>query len=199
LQVDSANLLGLATVAYVGGTLALHRLRLARKHREGLELHLLRRIDPAPLPAAAQPALESLARAEAARVQNDHAAREREARSALARIHVAGGRRGSSALAYLDAQVRLNHLVGPLNLEVVGLATAFALKRALRRFGPTPELHLGLAHAYALLGQTTAALDELGRAVYYAKGARFEVELVLASAYVEQERPRLRELCLTAG
>jgi len=193
------NLVAVATVAYVGGTVALHRVRLARKHRDGLELSLLRRVDPNPLSKDAQPALEALARAEAARVQADHATREREVRAALAHIRTLGGARTSSALAYLDAQVRLSHRLTPINIELVGLSTLVSLQRALARFGSTPELHLGLAHAHAVLGRSTAALDELGRAVYYAKGAPFYVELVLASTYVEQVRPRLRESCLASA
>lgn len=196
--MDPGNLVAAFAAAYVGGTLVLHRLRLARQHRDGLELNLLRRIDPAAVPEKLRPALEALAQAEVARVQGDAASREREARVALGQVRAAGGARSSSALAYLDAQIRLGHLVTPLNVELLGIATLLQLRRALTRFGPSPELHQALAHAHAVLGQTATALDELGRAVYYARGAPFYAELVLASAYVEQARPRLRESCTSA-
>lgn len=194
--MDPATLIAVATVAYVGGTVGLHRMRLARHHRDGLELSLLRRVDAARLPPEAQPVLDALARAEAARVQGDGAERSRDAQEALAALRRLGGSRASASLAYLDAQIRLAHLVTPLNVEVLGISALWSLRRALRRFGPTPELHLGLAHAHAMLGQLNAALDELGRAVYYANGAPFYTELVLASEFVERARPRLRQECL---
>lgn len=191
--MDPVTVIAVATVGYLGGSVAVHRLRLARHHRDGLELTLLRRVDAGRLPPETGPVLDALARAEAARAQGDAAAREREARIALAELRHIGGPRHSAGLAYLDAQIRMAHLVTPLNIEVLGVSALLALKKALNRFGPTAELHLGLAHAHALLGQTGAALDELGRAVYYAHGAPFYTELVLASEYVERVRPRLRQ------
>jgi len=186
-------------VAYLVGSFALHRVRLSHTWRDGLELSLLRRIDKARLPPEADPALEACQRAETARVHGDAAAREREAHVALGYVRHAGGARASAALAYLDAQIRLSHLVGPVNVEIVAISSIVALKSALKRFGTSPELHLGLAHAHAVLGQTTSSLDELGRAVYYAHGAPFYVDLVLASDFVERHRPRLRQQCLEQG
>ncbi|MBS2027051.1 MAG: hypothetical protein JST54_04020 [Deltaproteobacteria bacterium] len=194
--MDSANLIAAGTFAYLVGSFALHRMRLSRTQRDGLELSLLRRIDRAHLPSEADPALEAYGRAEAARVQGDAAAREKEAHAALGYVKHAGGAKASAALAYLDATIRLAHLVGPVNVELVGISSILALKAALKKFGSSPELHLGLAHAHAVLGQTTSSLDELGRAVYYAHGAPFYVDLVLASEFVERMRPRLRQQCL---
>jgi hypothetical protein len=193
--LDPINLIGAATVGYLGWTAVNYRLRLARTQREGLELSLLRRVDAARIPPEAAPALDRYARAEAARVQGNAAAREEEALSALSAIREAGGATRSAGLCYLAAQVKLAHLAGPLNLELVAVPALLSLKRGLKRFGHSPELHLGLAHAHAVLGQSTAALDELGRAVYYAHGEPFYRDLVLASEFVERVRPRLRQQC----
>jgi len=194
--VDSTNLIVGAGVAYVGGTLVWHRMRIARSQRHGLELSLLRRVDATRVPPQAAAALDAYAQAEVARMQGDAPARERFALAARSAIRKAGGARSGPGLAHLDAQVCLGHLCGTLSLEWVAVGALWSITRAVRRFDPAPELHLSLAHAHAILGRSTEALDELARAVYYAHGARFYVDLVLASQFVEQARPRLRQSCL---
>lgn len=190
--MDATDGIALGVVAYLGVSVALHRLRLARLHRDGLELPLLRRIDGASVPAELAPILDAFARAEAARGRGDLPAREKAAAEALSLIARAGGPRAALPLAYLDAQVRLSHLTGPLTLELVGLGVLLGLKRALRRHGHQPELYQATAHAHALLGQSNAAIDALARAAFYAQGRAFYVDLVLDSEFIEKQRPRLR-------
>jgi hypothetical protein len=156
---------------------------------------LLQRLSTDRLPEEAHLILEALTRTEAARKRGDESDVETEAHRTLGEIRRAGGVKHAAWLAYLDAHVRLTYVADAINLELVVLPTLIGLKRALRRFGPSPQLHLALAHAHARLGQLSAAVDELGRAVYYSNGDPFFLRLVLDSEFVERTRPRLRQQC----
>jgi hypothetical protein len=192
--VETIDWIAAGSIAYIVGTFALHRTRVSHSRSTGMEPRLLERFNRSRLPldsplTAAMDRLETIDR-------GDYGAVERQAHVVLAGIRKAGGRRGSPALAYLDAHVRLKYLTSSVNLEIETLGALLRAGSALRRFGPCPELHLVRAHAHSLLGNGTAALDELGRALYYAQGDRFYSELVAESGYVERTRPRLRQEAL---
>ncbi len=192
--MDSGDTLTLGMGLYLAGSFVLHRVRLARLRRDGLELELLSRLAPT-LPPEAGPVIAGIERARLARERKAEGEVEREAHAALAQIRALGGPRQEPWLAYLDAHIRLTYLANATNLEIVAVMVMVGLRRALHRFGPSPLLHLALAQAETLLGSLQSAVDELGRAAYYAKGDPFFLRLVLESRYVEAMRPGLHRQC----
>lgn len=137
-----------------------------------------------------------LARAERAASVRDHAAARADALKALERVRALAVREPETAgTAYLAAHVQLAWLTHELNLEPSVAVTSWRLRRALRAFGEKPFLYLCLAHAQALLGRHGEALDELGRAVYYARGDRFYARAILEDAFVWRARPALAAQC----
>ncbi|MGC4116592.1 MAG: hypothetical protein QM765_18875 [Myxococcales bacterium] len=98
-------------------------------------------------------------------------------------------------LVYLAVHVRLTWLTHELNLEPSVAMASYQLRNALKRFGDLPFLYLSLAHAQALLGRHGEALDELGRALYYARGDRFYERAVLEDGFVWRTRPALAAQC----
>jgi hypothetical protein len=192
--VESGDALTIGMGLYLVSSFALHRVRLARLRKYGLELDVVSRLAPS-LPPEAGPVLAAIERARQAREKKDEGAVENEAHAALAEVRKLGGTKREAWLAYLDAHVRLTYLANATNLELVCITVLIGLNRALARFGPSPLLHLALAHAQTLFGQLNAAVHELGRAAYYANGDTFFLKLVLDSSYVEVARPVLHQQC----
>ncbi len=93
----------------------------------------------------------------------------------------------SAALDHLWLQAALGFLTDATNLELVLWTSGRRLRRALRRDGHSPLLHLSAALRAAVAGETAEALQALGRALYHARGDRFVAELI-------GSLPRLREL-----
>lgn len=110
-----------------------------------------------------------------------------------------GARAGTAAEAYLREHLRLRHGTNPLNLEW----TAFAAKRrmmlAIDRFGDVPALYFVRAQASASVGLNAAALDDLGRAVYFSRQAPFYVQAVLDTPWIAEARPALAYQCRQAA
>ncbi len=192
--MDSTDLLTFGMGLYLAGGFVVHRINLSRLQRYGLELNLLSRHWCAPIPE--MDIIGGLLElADAAKARGAAGDVDREAHRALAEVRVLGGPKRSGPLAYLDAHIRLSYLVHVANIELVAFTQIFALRRALKRFGHTPALHLAMAHAQALLGQMTSAIDELGRAAFYAHGDRFFLDVVVDSGYVASVRPELYRTC----
>ncbi len=192
--MDSGDLLTLGMGLYLAGGFVLHRVNLARLRKSGLELRVVSRRCPVPLPEG-EGILARLDAADLARGRHDEGDVEQEAHRALAALNALGGAKQSASLAYLAAHIRLTYLANATNLELVAFTQLFALRRARKRFGETPALHVALAHAQTLLGQMTSAVDELGRAAFYAHGDRFYLDLVLESGFVASNRPELYRTC----
>jgi tetratricopeptide (TPR) repeat protein len=141
-----------------------------------------------------------LARAERAASIKDLPGARKAALAALTRVRALEREVGASpGLSYLSAHLRLAWLTHEVNLEWSVGAALVTLRRALRRFGDLPPLYLSLAHAQALLGRHEEALDELGRAVYYARGDAFYSRAVLEDGFVFRTRPALAAQCKGAG
>lgn len=182
--MNGADLFGLVSVTWVVGSFAHHRVRLAQQHRHGLELEALGRFPPRPWPEALAQALEALQVAV-------HDEREARAMACVALAEEAMARGGSAPLGALALQLRLAHLSGPITLELVALQSIRAAGRLMQRFPGTPEPYLARAHAWARLGRSDAALDDLGRALFYGQQEPFFIELVVGSEHVRRHRPAL--------
>jgi hypothetical protein len=159
---------------------------LAQRLEEGQAARLLATID--------------LARAERAASVRDRPAARRAALQALARVRELAARGPMTpGIAYLAAHLQLAWLTHDVNLEASVATTSWRLRKALKSFGDLPFLYLSLAHAQALLGRHGEALDELGRAVYYARGDRFYARAVLEDGFVFRARPALAAQCRPAA
>ena len=132
-----------------------------------------------------------LARAERAAQANDPAGARAAALGALTRIE----KLDSAGSSYLASHVRLVWLTHEGNLELSATWAILSLRRALRRFGDLSFLYLALAHAQALLGRHQEALDEMGRALYYARGDAFYARAILDDGFVWRTRPALASQC----
>ena len=140
-----------------------------------------------------------LARAERAASVRDPASARKAALQALARVRELTARGPQTpGLAYLAAHVQLAWLTHEVNLEASVAIASWKLRKALKTFGDLPFLHLALAHAQALLGRHAETLDELGRAVYYARGDRFYARAILEDGFVWRARPALAAQCKPA-
>jgi hypothetical protein len=104
----------------------------------------------------------------------------------------------TAAEAYLREWLSLEHLVTPLNLELMTFGTKRRINLALRRFGDQAALYFIRARASSLLGFTQAVLDDLARAVYFSKQSPFYLQAVTQMSFVEDVRPALVRACQEA-
>jgi len=104
----------------------------------------------------------------------------------------------SAAEAYLREWLSLRDAVTPVSMEWQVYATKRRLSIAMRRFGEVPALYFVRAHASSLLGFTQSVIDDLGRAVFFAREAPFYVEAVLSMPFVQELRPPLASACRAA-
>ncbi len=102
------------------------------------------------------------------------------------------------AEAYLREWLALEHMVSPLNLELMTFGSKRRINSALRRFGDQAALYFIRARASSLLGFTQAVLDDLARAVYFSKQAPFYLQAVTQMSFVEEARPALVRACQDA-
>ncbi len=104
----------------------------------------------------------------------------------------------TAAEAYLREYLRLRHETNLANLEW----TAFVAKRrlgvAIDRFGDVPALYFARALSSAVVGRNRAALDDLGRAVYFSRQSPFYVQAVLDTPWIAEARPALVFQCRQA-
>jgi hypothetical protein len=137
-------------------------------------------------------ALAGLARAERAEAVRDAHGARRAAQSALRQAERALALAPSSPVRhYLVAHLRLAFFTHALNLEWAVARAASLLRGGLRCAMETPCLYFGLAHAAALLGRENEAVDELGRALYYARGDAFYSKVLAEDGYLASVRPAL--------
>ena len=104
----------------------------------------------------------------------------------------------TAAEAYLREWLALEHIVTPLNLELMSFDTKRRINLALRRFGDQASLYFIRARASSLLGFTQAVLDDLARAVYFSKQSPFYLQAVTQMSFVEDVRPALVRACQEA-
>ncbi len=97
--------------------------------------------------------------------------------------------------AYLREWLTHEHHLSPLTLELRSFASKRRLNAALTRFGDAPALYFARARASALLGFTSAVLDDVARAVYFSREAPFYVEAVISMPFVDEVRPALARAC----
>lgn len=102
------------------------------------------------------------------------------------------------AAVYLREWLTLQHTVNPLNLELVSFGSKLRINRALRRFGEHPALYFIRARASSLLGFNHQVVDDLARAVYFSRQARFYVRAVVELPFIEELRPALMRACRDA-
>jgi hypothetical protein len=102
------------------------------------------------------------------------------------------------AEAYLREWLTFEHLVNPLNLELVTFSSKRRINLAIRRFGDKPALYFIRARASSMLGWNQAVLDDLARAVYFSRQARFYLQAVTSMPFVEEVRPALVRACQEA-
>ncbi len=104
-------------------------------------------------------------------------------------------RPATAAEAYLREYLRLTSATGRVNLEVNAFVAKRRLLAAMERFGDVPALYFARALASANVGMNKAALDDLGRAVYYSRQAPFYVQAVLQTPWIAEARPALVYQC----
>ncbi len=104
----------------------------------------------------------------------------------------------TAAEAYLREYLRLRHSANAVNLEWVAFVSKRRLAIALERFGEVPALYFARALASARVGQNGAALDDLGRAVYFSRQSPFYVQAVLETPWIAEARPALVFQCRQA-
>ena len=95
---------------------------------------------------------------------------------------------------YLREHLALALDESTLMKEVVAFASKRRTSAALERFGNEPALFFVRAKASALLGFTSAVLDDLARAVFFSRTS-FYPQAVLDLAFIEEERPALWQAC----
>jgi hypothetical protein len=105
------------------------------------------------------------------------------------------GNNSSLRYVYLYNWIELNHQLNGLNLEWKVFQSKVRLGRALDRLGEQAPLYFLRAQAAAELGQNSTMVDELARAVYFSREARFYLEAVQTLELVREERPALFLLC----
>ena len=105
------------------------------------------------------------------------------------------GRPATAAEAYLREYLRLTAGTHRFNLEVNAFVSKRRLLSAMDRFGDVPALYFVRALASANVGMNKAALDDLGRAVYYSRQAPFYVQAVLQTPWIAEARPALVYQC----
>jgi hypothetical protein len=108
-------------------------------------------------------------------------------------------RAATAAEAYLREHLRLLHGANALNLEWVAFTSKRRLLGCIARFGDVPALYFARALASARVGMNRAALDDLGRAVYYSRQAPFYVQAVLDTPWIAEARPALLFQCRQAA
>ncbi|MBI3183005.1 MAG: hypothetical protein HYZ28_12785 [Myxococcales bacterium] len=104
----------------------------------------------------------------------------------------------TAAELYLREHLRLSSRVHAANLELQVFSTKRRLGLGLARFGEHPSLFYARAHASALLGFNSSAIDDLARAVYFSRQATFYLRAVTSSPYIEEVRPALAQQCRLA-
>jgi hypothetical protein len=141
-----------------------------------------------------------LLEAEAASARGDLRVAYRVASHAQQRLRAVGSTASDADLSsrYLDAQISLSQLTNGWNLEYAVYQARRFLTRAIRDLGHVPCLYLLLSLAAALAGRSEDAVDELGRAVYYAQGDAFYARLAVDDDYVARLRPVLVAQCREA-
>lgn len=121
----------------------------------------------------------------------------RAAAQAVRALERAGARHSDADLSsrYLCVYLKLMHLTNAWNLELGAFAAVRRLRRAIRDAGHAPCLYLLLAYARAVSGRSEDAVDELGRAIYYARGDAFYAAPALEDEFVAKLRPALVAQC----
>lgn len=99
---------------------------------------------------------------------------------------------------YLREWLILQHEVNPLNLELMSFGAKLRINRGLRRFGEQPALYFIRARASSLLGFNTQVVDDLARAVYFSRQARFYLRSVTELRFIDELRPALSRACREA-
>ena len=112
---------------------------------------------------------------------------------ALAALEAA--RAATAGEAYLREFLRLTAGTHRVNLELNSFFARRRLVSAIDRFGDVPALYFVRALASANVGMNRAALDDLGRAVYYSRQAPFYVQAVLQTPWIAEARPALVYQC----
>jgi hypothetical protein len=139
----------------------------------------------------------SLLQADRAQLRGDGGVAYATAARARATLREMGSRASDADLSsrYLDVHLQLAHQTNGWNLEYsVFTATRF-LRHAIRDLGHAPCLYLSLALGAASAGRSEDAVDELGRAIYYAQGDWLYAELAAEDDYVARVRPALAAQC----
>ncbi len=95
---------------------------------------------------------------------------------------------------YLFEALTLRHEVGVFNLEWQVVVAKRRLKAALKANPDVAALYFVRAYASWLLGLTDAAIDDMGRAVYYGRRP-FYARAVVSSPLVAEVRPDLFRQC----
>lgn len=103
------------------------------------------------------------------------------------------------AHVYLREWLTLQHEVNPLNLELMSFGAKLRINHALRRFGEQPALYFIRARASSLLGFNKQVVDDLARAVYFSRQARFYLRAVTELRFIEEIRPALSRACREAA
>lgn len=104
-------------------------------------------------------------------------------------------RPSSAAELYLREYLRLVHETHAVNLELNVFIAKRRIALALARWGDAPCLYFVRALANSLVGLNRAAIDDLGRAVYFGQQRPFYVRAVLDTPYIASARPALVYQC----
>ncbi len=183
-------------------SLAIHAWLRALAHGEAAKSRAaaVTLADSSPTIAAKLSAFTDLVEADRLRNRGEAGAGYRLASRAASNLRRLGSRASDADLSsrYLDAFLRLAHLTNGWNLEVSVYSCVRFLRRSISEVGHDPCLYLALALAAALVGRSEEAVDELGRAVYYAQGDPFYSALALQDDYVARIRPALVAQCRAA-
>lgn len=102
------------------------------------------------------------------------------------------------AEAYLREWLAFEHMVTPLNLELMTFGAKRRINLSLRRFGDQAALYFIRARASSLVGFTQAVVDDLARAVYFSRQDPFYLQAVTQMPFVEEVRPALVRACQEA-
>lgn len=180
--VQTWSAIAVAAGSLLATELLVRRVRWWRARQRGLELPLLRRLDPSLRGELPDALLEVFA---VALADDAHAPRE-------------AARRALAAAAELPAPLRAAlqaHLaalaVDAFSLELVAWTARAPLERALEASPADVRLHLARAHLEAALGEPEPAAEALASALFHARGEGHAAAIVEASAWVRVHRPAL--------
>lgn len=181
--VQTWSAVAVAAASLVATELIVRRVRWWRARRDGPELALLRRLDPALRDTLGAKLFEALEAALGA--PEAHATRQLAARLLAATPAIDAPLR-AALQAHLAALA-----VDGFTLEFMGLTARRPLARALEASPSEVALHLASAHLEAALGEPATAADALAAALFHARGEGHVAALVGASAWLRRHRPGL--------